>query len=619
MGLAVWLRFSADDAPPPAEVAAPSMTDLSSELAPPAAREAVWVTPPAVELVPATAARDEDAGLGSLGGKVLSAADNRPVPGAELTLLHDGAVHSVTAARDGSFLFRAPAPGRYELAAVAAEGFADFAPRLGQSPVLFEARAGLAVQGVVVHLTPQITIHGRVVDDEGKPVAAATVTAVRRGLQGSDLDAAVAKTDAGGAFSLQAPGNVLLTARHPDYLGGRKEIAVDDQTDVTVTIIMMAKAETATNGRIVGVVVTPAGEPVEAALVTARPSAPQGKHGGGGPGGATAVTDLLGRFAIPVLVAEDSAYKVVASAEGYGPASADDVAPSDRPITLKLKEGASVTGRVTAKKDGAAVVAFSVLVSSRGKERSARTLSFFDGDGRYAVTGLATGPVVLRIAAAGYAASKPQEVAVPSPGRPPAVADVALEHGGRVHGTVVAANPGGPVAGARVTIEGDLSDADAVTPVQTSAVTDAAGAFSLAGVATGRRTLSVAAVGFNTRLVSGLDAEADADVGPLVIELSPVPEGQEQKTEMSGIGAALKPTKDGFAIVSVVDRGGADRVGLVQGDVIVTIDGTAAKGLSMDEAIERIRGGDGTVVRLTVQRADGTSAELSIVRQRVLY
>jgi carboxyl-terminal processing protease len=131
--------------------------------------------------------------------------------------------------------------------------------------------------------------------------------------------------------------------------------------------------------------------------------------------------------------------------------------------------------------------------------------------------------------------------------------------------------------------------------------------------------LSIAAAGYNKRILSGLRAEADGDVGPLTIELTPVPPGEKPKTEMTGIGAALGPTKNGFEVTNVMDGGGAERVGIVRGDIIVAIDGTAASSLDLGAAVERIRGEEGSVVRLTVKRADGSQTELTVVRRRVSF
>ena len=110
-----------------------------------------------------------------IAGWVVNFGDRRPVPGAELVFIHDGDAHSLTTDVEGRFRFRAPAPGRYELGFVSAEGFLPHAPELGHSPVVFRARPGWSIDDVVFHLVPAIDMAGTVVDGEGEPVAGAEV------------------------------------------------------------------------------------------------------------------------------------------------------------------------------------------------------------------------------------------------------------------------------------------------------------------------------------------------------------------------------------------------------------------------------------------------------------
>jgi hypothetical protein len=580
--------------------------------------------PEAVRLTPAIGETDSVAELGALAGRVVCADTGMSVPEAEVTLLKEGAVHSVVTGADGRFLFLAPKAGHYELASVSAEGFADFSPRLGQSPVIFEARPKLKVRDVVIYLSELVTLPGRVVDEEARPVAGASVTARPGDLVGFDfMTAPTVRSDTQGEFQIQVAGPVQLVAQHPDYLGGRAWIDAADARRVSrggrlvpVVIVLMARAEGTSLERIAGTVVDPANTPVEAALVELAPSAHGDRHRGGA--GSAVLTDAAGRFELSVVSAGAETYTVTATAKGFGEVRAKAVRADGVELTLKLAKGVSLIGAVTGKRGGRPVAAFSLLFAGRDRSAGGRTLSFLDADGRYEVAGLPAGKARVRVAAFGFAPSAEAEVVIPAVGGP-VIHDVSLERGSRAHGVVIDAVERSPVVAARIAVEGEFASDGEVVPVQSLAVTNERGEFSLEGVAIGLRSISVAATGYHKRLISGLAAEADGDIGPLTIDLTPVGAGETPKTELTGIGAALGQTAEGFEILNVGSDGGAERVGIVRGDLIVAIDGTPAASLDLAAAVERIRGEEGSVIRLTVRRADGTQVELAVVRRRVLY
>jgi carboxyl-terminal processing protease len=62
----------------------------------------------------------------------------------------------------------------------------------------------------------------------------------------------------------------------------------------------------------------------------------------------------------------------------------------------------------------------------------------------------------------------------------------------------------------------------------------------------------------------------------------------------------------------------AARAGIQPGDIITHIDGVAVQGLSLDEAIARVRGPEGTIVVLTILRADVERPfEIEVERARI--
>jgi len=85
-----------------------------------------------------------------------------------------------------------------------------------------------------------------------------------------------------------------------------------------------------------------------------------------------------------------------------------------------------------------------------------------------------------------------------------------------------------------------------------------------------------------------------------------------------GIGIVLDMSNGKAVIVSVFAGGPAADAGLQHGDVIVSIDGTAAQGLALSTISAKIRGPSGTTVTLVVQPASGGSQRtVPLVRAQV--
>ncbi len=81
-----------------------------------------------------------------------------------------------------------------------------------------------------------------------------------------------------------------------------------------------------------------------------------------------------------------------------------------------------------------------------------------------------------------------------------------------------------------------------------------------------------------------------------------------------GIGVTVLRREEGFLITDVVPQGGADQAGLSAGDLLTHVERQPLFGESAQENLERIRGEDGTHVRLTVLRRNGEKQELQVLR-----
>lgn len=93
--------------------------------------------------------------------------------------------------------------------------------------------------------------------------------------------------------------------------------------------------------------------------------------------------------------------------------------------------------------------------------------------------------------------------------------------------------------------------------------------------------------------------------------------GVEGEESYVGIGAEILYGEDGIEIVSTLKGGGAEKAGLLAGDVIVAIDGEGCVP-GTDEAREKLLGEAGTQVRVTILRADGSKKDITVTRALVV-
>lgn len=85
----------------------------------------------------------------------------------------------------------------------------------------------------------------------------------------------------------------------------------------------------------------------------------------------------------------------------------------------------------------------------------------------------------------------------------------------------------------------------------------------------------------------------------------------------TGIGAELsKDNKDNIVVVAPIAGYPAEKAGLKPKDIIIEIDGKSTAGMTVSEAVEKIRGPKDTTVKLKVAR-DGEAKEFTITRQDI--
>ncbi|HTN51930.1 MAG TPA: carboxypeptidase regulatory-like domain-containing protein [Anaeromyxobacter sp.] len=583
--------------PPPAARALPRPAAAPPPEASPPTRLPLRLAPGAL------AAAGADALPATFEGRVVSSRDGAGVAGADLTFSRGGAAASVRSDAGGAFRFQPPVPGRWLLAAVTAPGFFPFAPEWGHSPVQLEAAPGRHLRGIEVHLTPAIALLGRVVDPERSVVPGAEV----RILGAADEAALVPirdrfTTDARGEFRAAVPPGAILEARRDGFLPGRAEVDPLAIVNGRITVVLRtARGERGPGAPISGRVIAKGGAPIPGALVVAT----RERFGAAEGASAQAATGEDGRFELPPL--DPGSYRVAARAEGRAPATLHRVAPGTRELLLELADGGRLRGCVRDAATGTPIAPFTVLVFERRSGLRIvpeRTASVLDPSGCYALHDLLPGSAAVVISAPGHAPSRELPAEIPAP-PDEAVADVALDPGGALVGAVLDADSGAPLAGALLTVEGALTFAPSTFPVLSEAVTGADGTFRLDGLPR-RVSVDVAAAGHHARILGGLDIPPGAVAGPVEVRLHAVAPDEEPRTELAGIGAVLAAQGDGLVVVQLAAGGGAAEAGLAEGDLILRVDGQGVADLGMSGAIDAIRGPEGTVVLLQVQRAERT-------------
>jgi carboxyl-terminal processing protease len=125
----------------------------------------------------------------------------------------------------------------------------------------------------------------------------------------------------------------------------------------------------------------------------------------------------------------------------------------------------------------------------------------------------------------------------------------------------------------------------------------------------------------NTKLLDsakkGLVAAGD---DPYTVYLTPS-EAKDLNSDLtgslSGIGAEIGIRASQLTVIAPIDGTPAAKAGLQPKDVIGKINGDDPSGLSLDEAVQKIRGAKGTQVKLMISRGGGEPFEVTITRDDI--
>lgn len=95
---------------------------------------------------------------------------------------------------------------------------------------------------------------------------------------------------------------------------------------------------------------------------------------------------------------------------------------------------------------------------------------------------------------------------------------------------------------------------------------------------------------------------------------------EQLEGDFGGIGIMVEvdPESKNLTVMGVLPNTPAQKAGILSGDTIISIDGQDARGLTIDKSIERMRGPEGSAIKVEVQHADATTSSYEMVRARIV-
>ena len=90
----------------------------------------------------------------------------------------------------------------------------------------------------------------------------------------------------------------------------------------------------------------------------------------------------------------------------------------------------------------------------------------------------------------------------------------------------------------------------------------------------------------------------------------------QPRGEFGGLGIEVTQENGYIKVISPIDDTPAARAGIKAGDIITQLNGTSVKGMTLQEAVEQMRGERGTAIKLTIRREGADKPlELSLTRE----
>ncbi len=433
------------------------------------------------------------------------------------------------------------------------------------------------------------TLAGTVRDPQGRPIAGAVI---RVSLHRAPDK--VARTGVAGTYRLDRipafPDRIAITA-------GGYEPFITDGPRLPRQARVRWDAELDPLDGVFGVVLG-GGWPVPEAFVSLRVAGQERRLESGR-------TDEGGRFSLG-WPDRSGPFVVAAYSSVHGRAEVQVTAPGE--ITVELPGGGYVQGQVV-DREGHAISSFSLSAGPMTFMAGGPAAQSFDsGGGQFRLGPLAPGRTSLWAAAEGYQPGEVPNLDI-RPGETVSGVVVKLAASTYLSGRVTDATTGRPVTGALV-LPAEWRAAALAEVV--GGYTDEQGRYRLTALPGARTSIKVSAEGYRPLLVGGVEGGAD---GEAVRDFSVTPQASDARpaTELTGIGAVLRPARGGVRLAQVLPGGPADEV-LRSGDVVVTVDGRSV-GSDVSLAAQAIRGEIGTDVVLGVQRGGRGPVQRVVVRR----
>ena len=91
----------------------------------------------------------------------------------------------------------------------------------------------------------------------------------------------------------------------------------------------------------------------------------------------------------------------------------------------------------------------------------------------------------------------------------------------------------------------------------------------------------------------------------------------QTRGKFGGLGIEVTMENGFVKVVSPIDDTPADKAGLLPEDLIISVDGESIVGLTLNDAVEKLRGPIGSNVKISVQRAQDEPFEVNIIRDEI--
>ncbi|MFN2443425.1 MAG: carboxypeptidase regulatory-like domain-containing protein [Thermoanaerobaculia bacterium] len=401
----------------------------------------------------------------------------------------------------GAFTIGPIAPGRYRL--------------LVRSPTLAFSESPIALSGGdrinrVLPVEPLAIIRGTVTDQNRRPVAAARIAptdpsrdAMAMGMRMRLSAPAWSGPDGTFVFRGTADGEIALGAKRRGLPSGRSEpvAAEPGATRSGVRIVIPRGIEVA------GVVTDPAGDPLRGASVRfATAAGPRQQFVIRRMAGPSAIdpevlyTDAEGRFSASL---ESGKYDLVVQREGYAPEriAAIPVEPGIEPLSIRLTEGASITGRVV-RPNGSGVQDVNINVMNDLRLWTDPTVT--GPDGGFTLSDLPPGPATVMASNMG---SNIREIRMTE--APEGNLVIEIPAGGTVRGRVVEKSTGRPVTNFEVGPSGERRGSGMVMmgPPNLTRFQSDDGTFEIDNIPEGSIELLVQASGYVSGKMPGIEVK----------------------------------------------------------------------------------------------------------------